>query len=203
MLRSLALAATLLIPAAAQAAVVSPTSYMYYAAPNSSGSAYEDDTYNGTLGQLADGISATTDWQPTDGFGAPGPNVGWLNVNPLILFSFDTVYQFSELVLNLQDGKGIAGVGLADSITVNGLTSPMLTGNGTAFSGAWDVTMDISSLAPTSTLMVEVHRGFQWTFLSEFTFSTAEATAEVPLPAGLPLLLAGLGGLALIRRRKS
>ncbi|WP_425102098.1 VPLPA-CTERM sorting domain-containing protein [Tropicibacter sp. S64] len=201
MLRTIALSALALIPVAASATVITPTGYTYTVGPNSSGSAYEDDTYNGTTGQLTDGVSATLDWHFTDGGGAAGPNVGWLNVNPVIVFTFDQAYDFGTMIVNMQDGKGAHGVGLANSITVNGLTSPTLTGNGTTDITGWDVSMDLSALAPTDTLSVTVNRGFQWTFLSEFTFNTA--TSEVPLPAGLPLLLLGLGSIAALRRRKA
>ncbi|MFW2541666.1 VPLPA-CTERM sorting domain-containing protein [Primorskyibacter sp. 2E107] len=201
MLRSFCLYALALFPAAASAATLAPTGYSYLVAPNSSGSAYEDDTYNGITGELTDGISATADWHVTDGSGIVGPNVGWNNVNPTIQFTFDQVYDFGTMIVNMQDGKGAHGVGLASSITVNGLTSPTLIGNGTSAITGWDVTMDLSGLAPTDTLTVTVTRGYQWTFLSEFTF-TGAAPSEVPVPAGLPLLLLGVGSLAALRRRK-
>jgi len=185
-------------PFAAHAASVTPTSYTYVVAPTSS-TAYLDDTYNGTTGELTDGISATTDWQSTDGFGRTGPNVGWLSVNPTIQFNFDQVYEFTGLVMNFQDGQGAYGVGIPSAIIVNGVTSPTLTGGSTA--GPLDTLMDLGALAPTDTLLVEVTRNASWTFLSEFTFETTTTAMPVPLPAGLPLLLAGLGGLMALRRR--
>lgn len=40
-------------------------------------------------------------------------------------------------------------------------------------------------------------------FLTALEFDTASPVAPVPLPAGLPLLLAGLGGLSVLRRARS
>ena len=40
-----------------------------------------------------------------------------------------------------------------------------------------------------------------YVFVDDIVFNSGASVAPVPLPAGLPLLLAGLGGLALTRRR--
>lgn len=194
-----AISAALVLPFGLQAATVVPTSYIYDVAPNHS-TAYKDDTYNGTIGQLADGVSATGDWQATDGSGLPGPNVGWQNVNPQITFFFEQAYNFGSLTLNAQDGQGTFGVILPKSVTVNAVTSAEFISGGVRT--AVDRTMSLASLAATDTLFVTVNRDTSntWTFLSEFTFETA--SAAVPLPAGLPLLLAGLGGLVLVQRRR-
>ena len=42
---------------------------------------------------------------------------------------------------------------------------------------------------------------YDYVFVDDIVFNSGAAVAPVPLPAGLPLLLAGLGGLALTRRR--
>lgn len=200
MFKTLLAAFALCGPMVAQAATVAPLSYTYVVAPNG-GAAYKDDTYNGVLGELADGVSATQDWQPTDGFNRTGPNVGWQNVTPTIRFNFDQAYDFAGLVMNFQDGQGTFGVAIPVSITVNGVTSPMLTGGSTA--GALDAPMDLSSLAPTDELLVTVNRGpSAWIMLSEFTFEGTPASA-IPLPGGLPMLLGALGLFAALRKRRN
>ncbi|OUS22101.1 hypothetical protein A9Q95_03445 [Rhodobacterales bacterium 59_46_T64] len=46
--------------------------------------------------------------------------------------------------------------------------------------------------------------GSDWNIgIDNFAYSVAEITPAVPLPAGLPLLLAGLTGFGVLRRRKS
>lgn len=190
------------VPVMVRAATIAPTSYTFIAAPNG-GSAYLDDTYNGTTGQLTDGVSATARWNETDGGGLPGPNVGWSLLNPTIQFNFDQVYSFGSMVVNFQDNQGAFGVGLAASMTVNGVTSPALvspiTGVTPANRTPIDVTMDLTGIAPTDQITLTINRAFQWTFISEVSFDSA-GPAAVPVPAGLPLLAGGLGLFALIAR---
>lgn len=203
-----------LLPVAASAATITPTSYSYVNAPNSSGSAYEDDSYNGTTGQLTDGFSATQSWIPTDGFGLPGPNVGWLNVNPTITFTFDKAYDFGSMIVNAQDTQGRFGVGLPSFFTIvgasasNSVVSPTFSSPATPSPGGdsgnrppINLGIDLSGLDPTHVLTVEVHRDTSWTFLSEVSFST-EPLAAVPGPAALPLSVGALGLLGWIGRRR-
>ncbi|MEO0484680.1 MAG: VPLPA-CTERM sorting domain-containing protein [Pseudomonadota bacterium] len=204
-MRLLAFVVAAFLPAAALAAPIQPIYYSYIIAPNG-GSAYLDDTYNGTTGQLTDGISATLPWSNTDGFGAPGPNVGWQGTNPTIQFNFDQVYSFGAMVVNFQDNEGAFGVGLAETMTVNGVTSPTLTspnapGGGNVRSPI-DVTMDLTAVAPTDTLTLTINREFFWTFVSEVSFDSTPPTAAVPVPASLPLLLGCLGVIGLLARRR-
>ena len=109
------------------------------------------------------------------------------------------------MVMDFQDGAGIFGVGRPDYVIVNGLQSPNITeGVGGVLDpkGPYDTTIDLTSLAPTDRLTVTiVNNSFPWTMLSEFTFTEA-TVAPVPIPASGLLLVAGLGAIALGRRRR-
>ena len=190
---------------AAHASTESPTGYSYTATP-SGPPAYLDDTYDALTGtgELTDGTSANLYWESTDGFGATGPNVGWKDVDPVIVFNFDEVISFDSMVINFQDGAGIFGVGKPGYVIVNGFQSPNITeGAGGILNakGPYDRTIDLTSLAPTDQLTVTiVNNSFAWTMLSAFTFTEA-TVAPVPTPASGLLLVAGLGAVALGRRK--
>ena len=207
MFKGLITVAALCLPVAAHASTVSPTGYNYTAPPNGAG-AYSDDAYEALTGtgELTDGISATSYWESTDGFGATGPNVGCDTLDPVIVFTFAEVISFDSMVMNFQDGAGIWGVGKPDYVIVNGFQSPDITeGEGDVLEdpiGPYDTTIDLTSLAPTDQLTVTVvNNPFAWTMLSEFTFTEA-TVAPVPVPASGLLLVAGLGAVALGRRKR-
>lgn len=201
MFKGLIALAALCLPVAAHASTLSPTGYSYTAPPKGLG-AYLDDTYDGSTetGELTDGISATLYWESTDGFGATGPNVGWDTLDPVIVFTFAEVISSESMVMNFQDGAG-----KPDYVIVNGFQSPDITegvGGAQNVRGPYDATIDLTYLAPTDQLTVTVVIfSFAWTMLSEFTFTEA-TVAPVPVPASGLLLVAGLGAVALGRRKR-
>ena len=193
----------------ASAATVSPTSYDM---PNGNTGSYNywDDAYTGSgdntvngaalsggLGDLTDGIIATRNWNFVEGPRGPhGPYVGWVHVNPVITFNFDAVQSFNSMTFHFDDADGYGGVSQPGSVTVNGVNAVVPTNAGP---DPFSFTFDLSGVT-TDTLSATIFRSNAWVFLSEVTFD-AEMSA-VPVPASLPLLAVGLGGLGLMARRK-
>lgn len=139
-------------------------------------------------------------YSASEGYG--GPYVGWENVSPEILFSFDGTKQFGNLTVWVDDFGGRWGVTapLGISAVVGGQTYSNFTVGTPLDKGAtyedpaWGTgggtpyKLDLTG-AQGSSVALTVQRGGQWTFLSEVQFAPAPA----PLAAGLPLLLAGAG----------
>lgn len=197
--------------AAAQvsAATVVPESYSMLNGGTGSYN-YWDDTYSGTgsrttnysslsggTGDLTDGIIAPATWNITEAPVGPGPYVGWLGLNPVISFFFDQVHVFNSLTI-YYDNSGVGGVARPGSIQVAGMsfTLPAETMGTTG-----SFTANLGGLS-TDRLDLTVIRSAPWVFLSEVAFD-AEDVAPVPLPASGLALLAGMGALALQRRRKT
>ena len=213
MLRTL-LTCALLLPGMAQAASVFPISYSYFQSPNSGGN-YLDDSYDGTLGELTDGVIPAVSWRFTDSDGVRavvGPNVGFQGIDPRITFTFDRAYDFATITVHTQDTRGRAGVGLPSQFSVVGgtpldvVTSPILVSPDTPnpmgdaiFRPPVALTLDISALAPTNTLTLDIENGSTFVFLTEVAFTE---TTVVPVPAALPLSLGALGLLGWIGRRR-
>lgn len=87
---------------------------------------YWDDTYNGTgnttqslsplsggLGDLTDGVIATSNWNVT-----PGPYVGWDSVDPAITFHFGSNISIESVVIYADDSNGAGGVSTPGSVRV-------------------------------------------------------------------------------------
>ncbi|SPH17055.1 hypothetical protein DEA8626_00569 [Defluviimonas aquaemixtae] len=191
-------------PHALSAATVLPTSYDM---PNGNSGffTYFDDSYNGSgnpslsgdqlsggLGQLTDGTIATQSWNSTAG--SHLPYVGWLNVDPVITFNFATNLSFNSMTFYFDDTNGVGGVSQPASVTVNGVNQIVPTNPG---STPFSFTFDLNG-ATTNTLTASITRQTQWVFLSEVTFDAVPA--PIPVPAALPMLLAGLGGLGFMSR---
>lgn len=192
------------------AAPVMPTSYDMDNG-NTGTYNYWDDLYDGAgnnqldgapltggLGDLTDGYVETAPWFTVEGPRGPnGPFVGWLRKNPLITFNFSQAYAFSSATFHF-DNQSDGDVDAPSSISINGQnqTIPFQTPGGGYFSFSYDLT----GQGPTDTLVAQIFGGQgPWIFLSEVTFEAADA--RVPLPAGVWLLGAALGGLGLLRRR--
>lgn len=205
-------AATLLIAAtaaaAAHAATVHPTSYNMRNGDTLERTSFWDDSYSGRgntqadnsrlrggLGDLTDGIIATQNWSDVEGLS--GPYVGWSNRVQTITFRFDQSYGFNSATFHFDGSGGGSGAGAPQAVRINGDVQ-RVTGAGV---DPFAFTFDLSQLAATDTLRVRIvrPRDVAWTFLSEVTFDAE--IAPVPLPASGLMLIAGLGGLTLMRRR--
>jgi hypothetical protein len=95
----------------------------------------------------------------------------------------------------------LGGIGVATASTKSGTTDFYinLVGDaaaGSGFSGSLTVTLDAETWAPVGTTGSMGNGEGHWSVVSS-------QISAVPLPAGLPLLLAGLGGLGLIRKRQT
>lgn len=193
---------------AVQAATVHPTSY--YMNNGASGSFnYWDDSYTGSgnnrrdgaflsggLGDLTDGVIATQNWNRVEGPRGPvGPYVGWVNTNPSIVFRFDTAQKFNTVTFHFDSNGGGGGVGAPSSVTINGQTQRVVAPGRDPFA----YTFDLVGTDAFDILSVTINRGASWVFLSEVTFDAQ--ISPVPLPASGLMLMAGMGGMALMRRR--
>lgn len=203
---SLLIAAT--AAGAAHAATVHPTSYTMLNGDSLNRSHFWDDSYSGRgntqadnsrlrggLGDLTDGIIATQNWSDVEGI--TGPYVGWSNRVQTIAFTFDQAYDFNSATFHFDGSGGGSGAGAPQRIRINGERQRVLGGGADPFA----FTFDLSGASATDTLLVRIvrPRDVDWTFLSEVTFDAE--IAPVPLPASGLMLIAGMGGLALMRRR--
>lgn len=194
---------------AASAATVSPSSYDMRNG-NSGTFNYWDDSYSGAgdntvngealyggLGDLTDGVVATQNWHHVEGPRGPnGPYVGWVHVDPTIIFRFDSSQSFNSMTFHFDDANGYGGVSQPDAVSINGITKTIPSNAGSA---PFSFTFDLDGVS-TDTLTTTIFRTSAWVFLSEVTFDAD--VSEVPVPASLPLLAVGLGGLGFMARRK-
>lgn len=200
----------------ANAQFVQPISYSM---PNGYGQAsggsfnYWDNTYNGTgstnvdgsplangLGQLTDSIVGVDNWAANLGNGAAYEWVGWVNINPAIIFDYGTAQQISRIdvhVNNLNSG----GVSIFDTVRVG------YSSDGVNFGNYQSITTSAADRADNTArfyalnlleqgahryVRLEFTRTNQWLFISEIR--------AVPTPGALALL--PLGVLAMGRRRR-
>ncbi|MFL4470243.1 VPLPA-CTERM sorting domain-containing protein [Tateyamaria armeniaca] len=90
----------------------------------------------------------------------------------------------------------------AFDITINFVSGPSVTQSLTATSGGLEFFGFASSATDITSVVIDGTGSGAFNFaLDDFTF-TNQPVAPVPLPASLPLLLAGFGAIALTRRRQ-
>ena len=201
----LAAAAAVLGASQASAAEIVPVSYS--ASPGADG-LYPDSGGN----ELIDGVVAdrhfnadTTPWS------------AWQNVDPSVTFSFDGARKFGRLVVWVDDYDGTAGVHAPRTISavIGGQTYSSFTigapldlgydyeANGLGDRDPGGGTPFILNLAGAegSSVVLNLVRDGQWTFVSEVDFFEKTAAPE---PSTWALMIGGFGlaGASLRRRRR-
>ncbi|MEM6408497.1 MAG: VPLPA-CTERM sorting domain-containing protein [Pseudomonadota bacterium] len=86
---------------------------------------------------------------------------------------------------------------ILDDATITAVVNGVSVSYDVAADGGFGEGFDLSALTNVSSVLFDFNNASG--AIDNFV---VEAVAPVPLPAGLPLLLAGLGGFALLRRRK-
>ena len=198
---------------AAHAVQIIPTSYDM---PNGNSGSYHywDESYSGSgatgnpaadgsalaggMGDLTDGIIATQNWYITEApISTPGPYVGW-TISPTITFHFAGTPTIDEVRFYFDDADN-GGVVAPASVVVDGLLSAVT--DPPANSDPFLHTVSGLNIAKSS-FDVTLNSGGPWVFISEIEFYGPSTAPEVPLPAPLALLGAGIVALGIAGRRK-
>ncbi|CAM3191262.1 PEP-CTERM sorting domain-containing protein [Sphingomonas antarctica] len=199
----------------ATAAQIVPTTYTTV---NGQGAAscncynYWDKKYNGAgaqtttdsalltggVGDLTDGIIATTTWDQVENYSGEGPYVGWYNYftpNPLVTFNFAHVGSIDTVRIHL-DNSNYGGVAGPASILIDGMaqnfTNPSLGTAGFVTLAGLNLTGNIH------TVQFQQQSG-HWVFVSEVQFLGTLA-GSVPEPTAWAMLVVGLGFVGGSRR---
>lgn len=195
----------LVVAGTAGAVQVNPVSYDM---PNGSSWTfnYWDESYSGSgcttcdlsplsggLGDLTDGVIATTNWNVAEAPPGPGPYVGWLDTNPVIDFHFGGPVAVDSITFHF-DSAMSGGVAPPTSVIIGAQTFTVPTpGSAAPFA------FTVSGLGFTgSDLSLSIVRGDRFLFVSEVTFQS-----PVPEATTSSMLLAGFLMMAAVMRRRS
>lgn len=149
-------------------------------------------SWNGAFANLSDHTSGSGNMMALNGGTTAGAVVWSQTVNVVA----NTEYEFSGWIAGLFGSANTIAleIGTDNLGSVSTTTSSVWENFGfTWFSGA-NTSITISLLQVSTAFLGNDYA------LDDLSF-TAKGVSPIPLPAGLPLLLAGLGGLALLRRR--
>ena len=192
------------LAAGSASAAVQPDSYSMVNG-NTGAYNYWDDTYSGAgcltcdnsslsggRGDLTDGVIATANWFVTETSGH-GPYVGW-TLDPTIVFHWNAPVTVNSVTLYLDDSDGAGGVSAPSAVVINGTSFSVPEPAGSA-----PFAFTASGLSLTGNdVTVELVRKNTWVFLSEAQFGVA----AVPEPGTYALMLAGLGAIGMVARRR-
>ncbi len=156
----------------------------------------------GGLGDLVDGVIPTLNWNFVENNEGTGPYVGWINVNPTILFHFDAGEIIEEVYIPTDDSHGQGGVSPPSAVVINGVSYAVVRQDP---SSRTPFAIGVTGLALSGTVSVQLMRDTPWVFISEVQFAGQESViasaTDVPEPGTMMLLAGGLVGLAGVRRR--
>jgi hypothetical protein len=204
-----------LVPLAVDAAPIAPTSYNM---PNGDGQAsggtfnYWDANYNGAgsvttdgaplsggLGKLTDGLVSTQPWYLVSNNAGTGEYVGWIittTPNPVITFNFAGSLLINTITIQM-DNTQVGGVFAPVNILIDGIShsfsAPTPGSVGSVSFAA------LGLLGSSHTIEFDQTINTPWTFVSEISF---DGVAAVPEPETYAMLLAGLGLLDFVARRR-
>jgi hypothetical protein len=195
---------------AASAATLVPISYSMPNGGYDFIAGYGDNTYNssncpdcpvflsGGLGELTDGITSPGFFAYPGSF---GPMVGWFNSSPTIEVFFDGPQSFGSVGLHLSNAHGAAGIGLPSTVTIAGnqVFSVQSQNDYPDTSNEWQW-FDLASGTTGSSLTIRLDAAYQWTFMDEMSFLSADEVSGVPEPGTIALAISGLGLVAGLKR---
>lgn len=188
-------AQALLAPLSAQ--LINPLSYT--ATPGqgqAQGGSYNYFDDGGT--QLTDGVLGVNNWAANLGNGNAQEWVGWLSVQPSLLFTLPAAFQVTQVRIGFNNSQGYGGIYLPVDLTING-TGYGLTGNEIPAGERGWVTFNTNFFSNQVQIDMTDYNSGRWIFVDEVEIY---GRGVVPEPSSFALMAVGVGAMALLLRRR-